>query len=230
MQKSKDYHHGCLRTALIDEAMSAVEMVGHRELSLSAITKKIGVTQPSIYNHFTTRDDLLSSVAIRGFRLFVSAINAVPRLPGTKPISETAYAYCEFNRVHPRLYNLLFARQRTATDALSADFFVAERAAHDVLLASLAIDAARPDFMMDAKCLWAFLHGALTLKMEKLLEEEDGADFIKRHLAQVEMAYKKYHGSKPRLRVGQDDLGPARDGADENDRDRKSQTTVDSAA
>jgi AcrR family transcriptional regulator len=50
------------REGLLDGALSAVERVGVRRLTMSAVAQRAGVAKATLYNHFRTKDDLLAAL------------------------------------------------------------------------------------------------------------------------------------------------------------------------
>src|SRR5215472_16084898 len=59
--KGGRYHHGDLRSALVDAAISVIAERGVRGFSLAEATRRLGVTTAAPYRHFTDRDDLLAA-------------------------------------------------------------------------------------------------------------------------------------------------------------------------
>jgi AcrR family transcriptional regulator len=49
------YHHGDLREALIRAALQDAEQGGPEAISIKALAKKLGVSQPAPYRHFADR-------------------------------------------------------------------------------------------------------------------------------------------------------------------------------
>jgi len=64
------YHHGDLRDALVHAALREAEQGGPEAISLKALAKKLGVSQPAPYRHFADREALLSAVTAEAFRQF----------------------------------------------------------------------------------------------------------------------------------------------------------------
>ena len=50
------YHHGDLRDALVQAALQEAELGGPEAISISALAKKLGVSQPAPYKHFADRE------------------------------------------------------------------------------------------------------------------------------------------------------------------------------
>src|SRR5450759_546654 len=56
------YHHGDLRDALVQAALQEAEQGGAEAISIKALAKKLGVSQPAPYRHFADREALLAAV------------------------------------------------------------------------------------------------------------------------------------------------------------------------
>lgn len=72
--KGGRYHHGDLRTALIDTAVELIGERGVRSFSMAEATRRLGVAVSAPYAHFADRDDLLAAVAVRAFEQFYAAL------------------------------------------------------------------------------------------------------------------------------------------------------------
>jgi AcrR family transcriptional regulator len=70
--------------ALLDEA--GLDAVG-----LRLIARRIGVSEAAPYRHFSTKEDLLASVAAEGFRELTAALDAVAK--GPDPRTQLGLAY-----------------------------------------------------------------------------------------------------------------------------------------
>ena len=72
--KAGRYHHGDLRTALIDAAVSLIAERGVRGFSLAEASRRVGVSSAAPYRHFADRDDLLAAVGVRALETFASMV------------------------------------------------------------------------------------------------------------------------------------------------------------
>src|SRR6185437_17048561 len=70
------YHHGDLRDALIQAAFQEAELGGPEAVNISALAKKLGVSQPAPYRHFADRETLLIAVSAEAFRQFSAMLRA----------------------------------------------------------------------------------------------------------------------------------------------------------
>ncbi|MEO7268837.1 MAG: TetR/AcrR family transcriptional regulator [Knoellia sp.] len=70
------YHHGNLRSALLDAALDMSRVTGADALSLRAVTREVGVSTRAAYRHFANRQDLIRAVAIMGLSRMALMIEA----------------------------------------------------------------------------------------------------------------------------------------------------------
>src|SRR5919106_3067320 len=95
------YHHGDLRTALLQTAAKILEKQGLVALSLRELARLAGVSHNAPYRHFPDRDSLLAALAAEGFELLGDALQSRPR-------REMGEAYVEFALAHPERFRLMF--------------------------------------------------------------------------------------------------------------------------
>lgn len=74
--KGGRYHHGDLRSALVDAAIGLIAERGVRGFSLAEASRRLGVSAAAPYRHFTDRDDLLAAVAVRSLQVFAAMVAA----------------------------------------------------------------------------------------------------------------------------------------------------------
>jgi AcrR family transcriptional regulator len=72
--KEGRYHHGDLKTALVDAAIEVIIERGVRGFSLAEASRRLGVTTAAPYRHFADRDALLAAVATRGVSVFADLL------------------------------------------------------------------------------------------------------------------------------------------------------------
>jgi AcrR family transcriptional regulator len=63
---SRNYHHGALAEAMVDQAIADVRVQGAEHVSLRSIAQTLEVSPSSAYNHFADKDDLLRAVGACG--------------------------------------------------------------------------------------------------------------------------------------------------------------------
>ncbi len=108
--KGDRYHHGDLRTALVDTAIELIDERGVRQFSLAEASRRLGVAVSAPYAHFGSRDDLLAAVAVRGYEVF-HAESEAEMARAKAPVDRLAAmtrAYIRFAGTHRPLFEVLF--------------------------------------------------------------------------------------------------------------------------
>lgn len=70
---SRPYHHGDLRSAILERAAEIISEQGIEALSLRAIAKDLAVSHSAPNRHFKTKADLLTALAADGLRKIADA-------------------------------------------------------------------------------------------------------------------------------------------------------------
>ena len=107
----RGYHHGNLKEALLQAALGLIAEKGPGGFTFADAARMAGVSPAAPYRHFRDRDELLSSIAQRGFEQFEAVLTA----PGTTaaPTPSRAFervgkAYLAFARSEPAFYSAMF--------------------------------------------------------------------------------------------------------------------------
>ena len=164
------YHHGDLRDALVQAALAEVEQGGPEAVSIKALAKKLGVSQPAPYRHFADREALLEAVTAAAFRQF----NAVMRESIDKPSKQSkllrfAHAMLTFGLRRNGIYRLIFASRTMACAQKGSELHNAAMEAFALLLEALEAPAIGLLRERQALKIWASLHGVLMLAEQGLL-------------------------------------------------------------
>src|SRR3954454_6017180 len=72
----RGYHHGNLKEALLQAALGLIAEKGAAGFTFADAARMAGVSPAAPHRHFRDRDELLSSIAQRGFEQFELALNA----------------------------------------------------------------------------------------------------------------------------------------------------------
>src|SRR5688572_15636087 len=171
VRKAPDsYHHGDLRDALVQAALQDAEQGGPEAISLKALAKKLGVSQPAPYRHFADREALLEAVTAEAFRQF----NAVMRESIDKPskqskLSRFAQATLAFGLRRNGIYRLMFASRTMACAAKGSELHNAAMETFELLVEALEAPAVGLLRERSALKVWASLHGVVMLAEQGLL-------------------------------------------------------------
>ena len=108
--KGGRYHHGDLRSALVDAAISVIAERGVRGFSLAEATRRLGVTTAAPYRHFTDRDDLLAAVAARALSVFGAMLSDAAGTADTpaQRLAVMAGAYVRFAAQQRPLFDTIY--------------------------------------------------------------------------------------------------------------------------
>jgi len=174
---AKPYHHGDLRSALLDEALRTIQMHGVEQLTLRTVGERLGVSRSALYRHFADKQSLLAAVGKEGFReLGQTTADAWERHGrGRAGFKAMGKAYVQFAVEHPSHYRVMFGR--FIESAAKDDHFIAEaKAAFQVLVDALveqqnAGDIRRDDPVEMGHFVWALVHGTAMLFIDGQLPE-----------------------------------------------------------
>ena len=168
----RGYHHGNLRQALVEAALTLIAEKGPTGFTLSEAAKAADVTPAAVYRHFDGREDLLAEVARQGYDIFAALMefaynNGQPS--ALAAFEATGRAYLAFARKYPGHYMAMFEAGLSLNDypelALVAGKArgVLERAA-ETLSEHMPQDKRPPSTMFSAH-IWAMSHGVVELYM-----------------------------------------------------------------
>jgi AcrR family transcriptional regulator len=170
---SAPYHHGNLRQAALDQAVSLVRCANADAVSIRAIAGKLGVAHRAIYNHFADRAALLRAVAAAGFDELAQT------MPQQKGIAGIAAAYCRFALANPGLYQTMMA---TPNLTIRDDKGLAATVARllRIIAERWPDDSVNPPSREAITRVWLVLHGGIALHHSGILGAADEADLVAR--------------------------------------------------
>jgi AcrR family transcriptional regulator len=172
---SAPYHHGDLRRALIETALTMVTQEAAWNFTLREVARRAGVSHAAPYNHFAEKSALLAEVAALGFQALRRAMERATRRrrSSRQALLGIATAYVRFGVEHPAHYRLMFGPElaekerypvlKQASDATFA-------ALTSVLERGQAAGDVRPGSVFDqALAAWSLVHGLTTLLIDQRL-------------------------------------------------------------
>ena len=151
----RGYHHGNLREALIQAALSLIGEKGPAGFTIAEAARSAGVSPAAPYRHFRDREELMGDVARLGFERFAADLDTAWHGGNPSPLEalqNTGRAYLAFARNEPAYYAAMFetGMPQVSNPALEQ---AADRAFEVLLKAAATADreadpsraAARPD-------------------------------------------------------------------------------------
>jgi AcrR family transcriptional regulator len=166
----KTYHHGDLRDALVHAALREAEQGGPEAISIKALAKQLGVSQPAPYRHFADREALLAAATAEAFRQFSAMLREAIRKPSKRSkLSRFAQATLAFGLRRNGVYRLMFASRTMACASEGSELHIAAMETFALVLDALeapAVGLLRERFALQ---IWAALHGVVMLAEQGLL-------------------------------------------------------------
>jgi len=169
------YHHGNLREAMIEAALSLIAERGPAGFTYAEVARAAGVSPAAPYRHFPDRNALIAEVAKQGFERFAAELEAAATQAGPATPHGTAVAiierigraYLAFARREPAAYAAMFEpgfplEENAPLLAASESAFGVMRRAAQTLSSALPKEV-RPPALMVALHLWAMAHGVASL-------------------------------------------------------------------
>lgn len=164
------YHHGNLKSALVDAVLSLISEKGPNGFSFAEAARRAGVSPAAPYRHFRDRDELIVETARRGYELLAGRLEAAWDDGRPSPLSafeRVGRAYLGFARAEPAYFAAMFEAgvSPEADPELRAAADRAFRAlgrACEALAAKLPPER-RPPVLMMSYHIWALSHGVTSL-------------------------------------------------------------------
>jgi AcrR family transcriptional regulator len=166
----RGYHHGNLREALIDAALTLIADKGPAGFTIAEAARLAGVSPGAPYRHFRDAEALLAEVALRGFERFGASLAAAwndGRPDPLRAFEALGRAYLAFARQEPAYYAAMFETHisfeaHPVLLSASERAFAILRQGADRLTAKLPREDRPPSLMM-ALHVWAMSHGIASL-------------------------------------------------------------------
>lgn len=182
---ARNYHHGALAEAMVDQALSEVRASGADQVSLRGIAQALDVSPSAAYNHFADKDDLLRAVGSCGLaaldermaRVLAAHPADTAEAAGAR-FSGLGRAYLSFAIDETHLFQLTFGPICSVKEMPPEDtgpYAKLNAALDDLDRWQLLKPGIRPDLDL---MVWASTHGMATLLVEGAVPPEAVDAFI----------------------------------------------------
>ena len=165
------YHHGDLRTAIIDAALELMAERGVEDLSLRACAQRAGVSHAAPAYHFNDRRGLLSAIAAIGFERLTQSMQAEKARGQVPPIVAISVGYVRFALENPGHFALIF--RSSLLDEADPALTAAGAAAYGVLedtVAEAKRGADEQSLKRHRDALWSIVHGYASLILSQQID------------------------------------------------------------
>ncbi len=166
-KKARAYHHGNLKTAMMEAALELVRKKGPRGFTLNEASRTAGVSVSAPYNHFKDKDALLIEIVLLGNRTLEEELRAAAETaePGREKLLAVYMAYVSFAHRRPDLFAVMFQSgidktpyPEVHTSAAKAFEVAVQAASH--------IEPSQQRAEQLALAVWTMAHGFATLSLE----------------------------------------------------------------
>lgn len=192
MTERTRYHHGDLRSALLDAAEGLLAERGLVGFTLRECARRAGVSHAAPAHHFGNATGMLTALATRGFQRLVHALReAMAERSAADPeghMIATIRAYVGFARREPELFRLMFRREvldpddpelmaaAEATYAELTNVIRTQRGEAPLDPDALSLLKTTPGLVEDVLVGWCHVHGLAHLLIEGQLDVMTGDD------------------------------------------------------
>lgn len=170
-KKIEKYHHGNLKTGLVDGFLEMLPSTSIENISLRKLATHIGVAATAVYNHFSNKDELCAAVKLRCLDHFTAWLES--HVEKTAEPEERIYAlskaYFQYSLKHPQYFQFIFhfdLPQEYITEELIAMSMRAEQELRNSVIALLQkhqIPTTQYNEGLGAFACWSLVHGVTTL-------------------------------------------------------------------
>ena len=181
------YHHGDLKRALTEAALSLIAERGPKGFTLTEAARRAGVSAAAPYRHFADKAHLVAAVAEQGFlELHLTLTEAADA--ATEPrgmVTGMGRAYVSWAVAHPDHYRVMFGADTIKTEHPSLAV-AADQAFNDLLDAISTCQEVGimhgQEPLQIAGPLWSLVHGIASLAIDGELRnvgiQQDPEDMV----------------------------------------------------
>ena len=167
VKKTKSYHHGDLKAAMIEAALQLVREKGPRGFTLNEASRTAGVSVSAPYNHFKDKDALLIEIVLLGNRTLEAELQTAADTANS-PVDKLLavyLAYVSFAERHSDLFAVMFQSGIDKTPYPEVQTSAVKAYEVAVRLAA-QIETSEASARSLALAIWTMAHGFATLSLE----------------------------------------------------------------
>lgn len=179
-QSISPYHHGDLRNCAIIAAAELIESIGSYEITIAQVAKRVGVSAPALYRHFTDKNALLTAVRELthiGIMDYITEAQLNIEHGTIAHLDALGSAYLRY-AIDKRAFFGLMWEDHGDTESRRAEAR-AKRTGFQVLHEAIDLYLRRhkpgsvSDSLKTATLMWSTAHGIATLRHNRMLDAFD---------------------------------------------------------
>lgn len=173
-QQRPSYHHGDLRSALIEAGLALLNERTIDALSLREVARAVGVSATAVYRHFPDKQALLMALCNEGAERLGAAQQAAMNAAGggQAGFDAAGQTYVRFALAHPALFRLMMTT--TAVGGFDGgEASSAMRLLRETVADLAGADASDDQRRMHAAHAWSLVHGMAMLMLDGQLPRDE---------------------------------------------------------
>tara|TARA_R110001592_G_scaffold88520_3_gene260711 strand:- start:16621 stop:17196 length:576 start_codon:yes stop_codon:yes gene_type:complete len=185
MIESSNYHHGNLREALLQAALTLLDNEGIASVGIRQVAKLVGVAHSAPANHFKNKSALFTALNIHIVSHLVDTIKNgldVNEANLKIVIRNFTKSVLEYGLTYPNRYNVVWRRGYMLPESMEEIY--------QILVSLLQVYAKRKniDVETQAIALWSMIHGYVSLRLDGYLDAgKDEITGIERQIAIIDV-------------------------------------------
>lgn len=167
-----------MREEILEAARKIVQERGFEGLAMRALGREVGVTAPTLYDYFPSKEAVVGALFLQGVALLHEAFDGAEAVsaPGVALLQAIFNAYREFGVTHPDLYQLMFGRIdpsfKPDEEAIGRAGTIPQRACQAVTDAMELGEIRRGDVDQVMNAIWVMAHGHVMLEINGFCEKK----------------------------------------------------------
>lgn len=180
--------HPNRREQILQEAQRLFVAEGIAQVTTRQIAQAVGISQPSLYAHFASRDAIAVELCRRAFETLEARLVAVAAGGGTAAhrLEQLCREYIAFGLAEESAYRVAFMLEMPSKGSSDSEVVVGAGIGAFAVLADLMTQMHGVHGNAAAQSTWASLHGLVSLLLaRKDFPWVDRTELIERHIASV---------------------------------------------
>ncbi|CBW27595.1 putative TetR-family regulatory protein [Halobacteriovorax marinus SJ] len=163
-RKLDTYHHGDLRSDIIEKSSSIIAKNGSLDFSIRDISKLCGVSPAAIYRHFKTRNEIVVTIALEGIKILKNNFEEI-RLSKNPSLIKLGMAYISFAKEYEGFFRAMNFRQIAEMKEYTEVETISEQLI-SYIFEFVAKGTPTNKVKMNTQTLIAYVHGASFLSID----------------------------------------------------------------
>jgi AcrR family transcriptional regulator len=165
------YHHGNLRSALLEAARALALEQPIDSIMLREVARRAGVSHAAPYHHFADKRALLKALALEAFKELLHLSQAQNQPDPKARLHHIGLVYVQFALAHPTEFGFMFRKSLCEPKGVYDELTEVANRCFEVLLKTVAaINASKgievQDLQAQGLVCWSAIHGLASLLVE----------------------------------------------------------------